>query len=55
VNGILVSTAAQRDGYYQKQNLVKLIQTCCIHQRNDADRTYLWYCPARAWTRLRCL
>ena len=27
---------------------------CCIHQRSDADRTYL-RCPVRASTRLRCL
>jgi len=28
---------------------------CCIHQRSDADRTYLKCCPVRAWTRLRFL
>jgi len=28
---------------------------CCIHQRNNADRTYLRCCPATAWTWLRCL
>jgi len=28
---------------------------CCIHQRNDADWTYIRYCPVRAWTRVRCL
>ena len=28
---------------------------CCIHHRNDADRTYLRCCTVRAWTRLRCL
>ena len=28
---------------------------CCIHDRNAADRTYLIYCPVRAWTPLRCL
>ena len=28
---------------------------CCIHQRNDADRTYLRYCPVRAWILLRYL
>jgi len=28
---------------------------CCIHQRSDADRTYLRCCPVRAWTRLRFL
>ena len=27
----------------------------CIHQRNNADRTYLRCCPARAWNRLRYL
>jgi len=27
---------------------------CCSHQRYDADRTYLRYCPVRAWTRLLC-
>ena len=31
------------------------ISSCCIHQRNDADRTYLRYCPVRALTRLLCL
>jgi len=28
---------------------------CCIHQRSDAVRTYLRYCPVRTWTRLRFL
>jgi len=28
---------------------------CCIHQRNDADPTYLRCRPVRVWTRLRCL
>jgi len=28
---------------------------CCIHQRSDADRTYLRCCPVRAWTWLRFL
>jgi len=28
---------------------------CCIHQRNDTDRTYLRCCPVRAWTWLCCL
>jgi hypothetical protein len=28
---------------------------CSIHQRNDADRMYLSYCPVRAWIQLRYL
>ena len=28
---------------------------CYIHGGNNADRTYLRWCPARAWNRLRCL
>jgi hypothetical protein len=29
--------------------------TCCIHQRNDADWTYLTYCLVRAWIQPRYL
>jgi hypothetical protein len=28
---------------------------CSLHQRNDAHRMYLSYCPVRAWIQLRYL
>jgi len=36
------------------QSFCNTKQLCCIHQRKDADRTYL-RCPIRAWIRLRYL
>jgi len=35
------------------RNVVSVL-VCCIHRRNDSDRTYL-SCPIRAWIRFRSL